>query len=138
MTSGTSTMPSDGAVDPAEIAQLPQRMIEAWAAHDADRFADLFVEDGTLILPGRFQQGREAVRAFMAAAFQGVYQGTRVTGKPIAIKPLGPGAVALITEGGVIPAGAEELPASAAIRASWILVRQEEGWRLALYQNCPR
>ncbi|RIV40271.1 SgcJ/EcaC family oxidoreductase [Micromonospora radicis] len=138
MSTGTATASNGPAVDPAEIAALPKRMIETWAAHDADGFADLFVEDGTLILPGRFQQGREAIRAFMAAAFQGPYQGSRVTGQPIEIKPLGPGSVALITEGGVIPAGADELPASAAIRASWILVHRDGRWRLAVYQNCPR
>ncbi|MEV6304147.1 SgcJ/EcaC family oxidoreductase [Actinoplanes sp. NPDC051861] len=136
MTTETTTAP--GAVDPAEIAALPKRMIEAWAAHDTDAFAELFHEDGTLILPGRYHQGREAIRSFMAAAFQGPYQGTRVIGQPIEIKPLGPGAVALITEGGVIPAGADTLPDEAAIRASWILVKRDGQWRLAVYQNCPR
>ncbi|GLY00472.1 MULTISPECIES: SgcJ/EcaC family oxidoreductase [Actinoplanes] len=124
--------------DRADIAAVPARMVQAWAAHDADAFGELFAEDGTLILPGVLQQGRAAIREFMAAAYQGPYKGTTVTGSPIAIMPLAPGAVAVITEGGVIPAGETTLPASAAIRASWILVQRDGRWVLAVYQNCPR
>lgn len=126
------------AADQAAIAALPARMIETWAAHDTEGFADLFTEDGTLILPGVYKKGRAEIQQFMAAAFAGPYKGSRVTGQPIDIKPLGTGAVALITQGGVIPAGETELPDKAAIRASWILVKRDGQWRLAVYQNCPR
>jgi uncharacterized protein (TIGR02246 family) len=126
------------AADRAAIAALPARMVETWAAHDTEGFADLFTEDGTLILPGVYQKGRAEIRQFMATAFAGPYKGTRVTGQAIDIKPLAPGAVAMITEGGVIPAGETELPDKAAIRASWIVVKRDGQWRLAVYQNCPR
>lgn len=131
-----SAMPT--AADQQAIAAVPARMVAAWAAHDADAFAELFTEDGTMMLPGLYKKGRDEIRAFMAAAFAGPYQGTRVTGTPIEIKPLHARAVALITQGGVIPAGETELPASSAIRASWILVKRNRKWLLAVYQNCPR
>jgi uncharacterized protein (TIGR02246 family) len=135
----TSTAaPERAGVDHAEIAAVPARMVAAWAAHDADTFADLFTPDGTLILPGVYKKGRDEIRAFMAAGYAGPYRGTQVTGSPLEIKPLGDSAVALLTEGGVIAAGATELAAKDAIRASWILVRCEGRWRLAVYQNCPR
>lgn len=121
-----------------EIASVPARMVKAWAAHDADAFADLFTPDGTMILPGVYQKGRDAIRAFMTVAFAGPYQGTRVTGTPIDLKPLADGAVALLTTGGVLAAGATELADANAIRASWILVKREGRWQLAVYQNCPR
>ncbi len=122
----------------AAIAAVPARMVTAWRDHDADKFADLFAEDGTLILPGVFVQGRAAIRQFMTNAYAGPYRGTTVTGTPIAIRPLGPGAVALLTEGGVIAPGADELAPENAIRASWILVKEDDNWVLAVYQNCPR
>jgi uncharacterized protein (TIGR02246 family) len=130
-----STGPS--AADQAAIAAVPARMVAAWAAHDADAFADLFTDDGTLMLPGLYQKGKDNIREYMAKAYAGPYQGTRVTGAPIDIKPLQAGAVALITRGGVIPAGQTELPDSAAIQASWILVKRNRKWLLAVYQNCP-
>jgi uncharacterized protein (TIGR02246 family) len=74
----------------------------------------------------------------MAAAYAGPYQGTRVIGSPIDVKPLADGAVALLTMGGVLARGETELSDKAAIRASWILVRRDGGWQLAVYQNCPR
>jgi uncharacterized protein (TIGR02246 family) len=130
--------PVVSSTEQAEIATVPARMIKTWAAHDAEAFADLFTPDGTMILPGVYQKGRDAIREFMTAAFAGPYQGTRVTGTPIDIKPLADGAVALLTTGGVLAAGETELSDASAIRASWILVKHEGRWQLAVYQNCPR
>lgn len=135
-TAPASAIPS--AADQAAIAAVPARMVAAWAAHDADAFADLFTEDGTLILPGIYKKGKDEIRKYMAAEYAGAYQGTTVTGAPIEIKPLRAGAVALLTQGGVIPAGETELPDEDAIRASWILVKRNRKWLLAVYQNCPR
>jgi uncharacterized protein (TIGR02246 family) len=135
-TAPASAIPS--AADQAAIAAVPARMVAAWAAHDADAFADLFTEDGTLMLPGVYKKGKDEIRKFMAAEYAGAYKGSTVTGTPIEIKPLRAGAVALLTQGGVIPAGESELPDEAAIRASWILVKRNRKWLLAVYQNCPR
>ena len=122
----------------AEIAAVPARMVKAWAAHDAVAFSELFAQDGTLILPGVYKNGRDEIKQFMTAGYAGPYKGTTVTGTPLAIKPLGKDAVALLTVGGVIGAGESELSTKEAIRASWILVKNDEGWQLAVYQNCPR
>src|SRR5579859_577749 len=89
----------------AEIAAVPARMVAAWSAHDAKAFADLFTPDGTLILPGVYKKGRDEIREFMAAGYAGPYQGTRVIGSPIHVKPLAGGAVALLTMGGVPATG---------------------------------
>jgi uncharacterized protein (TIGR02246 family) len=124
--------------DQGEIAAVPARMVAAWAAHDAQAFSELFLPDGTLILPGIYKKGREEIKDFMTAGYAGPYKGTTVTGAPIDLKPLGPGAVALLTTGGVIAAGESELSDKEAIRASWILVKQDGRWQLSVYQNCPR
>jgi uncharacterized protein (TIGR02246 family) len=138
----TATTPAPAsapsAADQAAIAEVPARMVAAWAAHDADAFAELFTEDGTMMLPGLYKKGRDEIREYMAAEFLGSYQGSTVTGSPIEIKPLGAAAVALITQGGVMPAGETEVSDAAAIRASWILVKRDGKWLLAVYQNCPR
>lgn len=140
MTTSTSVAPAAGPseADQAAIAAVPARMVAAWAAHDADAFADLFTDDGTLILPGLQKTGKDEIRAFMKAGYEGKYKGSTVTGQPIGLKVLGPGAVALITMGGVLNAGDTELTSEEAIRASWILVKRDDKWLLSVYHNCPR
>ncbi|HEY2505083.1 MAG TPA: SgcJ/EcaC family oxidoreductase [Streptosporangiaceae bacterium] len=122
----------------AEIAAVPGRLVSAWAANDAEAFSQLFTQDGTLILPGVYKKGRDDIRQFMEAGYAGPYKGTSVTGTPLDVKPLGTDAFALLTVGGVLAPGETEVSTKQAIRASWILVKDDDTWRLAVYQNCPR
>jgi uncharacterized protein (TIGR02246 family) len=137
MPSKTST-PKIPAAQMAEIAAVPGRLVSAWDAHDADAFADLFIEDGSLIMPGVYKTGRDEIRKFMAAGYAGPYKGTSVTGTPLEVKRLGTASVALVTVGGVLAPGEKEVSTEQAIRASWILVKDDGTWRLAVYHNCPR
>lgn len=124
--------------DQAAVQAVPGQIVAAWAAHDAAAFAAVFTEDGSMILPGDvFLTGREAVRKFMDEAFRGPYKGTQVTGTPLAIKPLGNDVVLVITEGGVIAEGDSELTSDSAIRASWLLRKQDGRWLITAYQNTP-
>lgn len=124
--------------DAAAIAILTQKMVAGWAYGEAETIADLFVEDGTMILAGVFCNGRDEIRDYFATAFEGKYKGTQVTGKPISIRPLGPDVAILLSQGGVLEAGETEVSETGAIRASWLVVRVDGQWRLAAYQNTPR
>ena len=124
--------------DKAAVVGLTQRLVTAWASRDADAFADLFVTDGTMILPGVFCTGRSEIRAFMKNAFETQYKDTQVTGKPLNMRFLASGVAVLLTEGGVMAKGETEVSADRAIRATWLAVRRDKQWRLANYQNSPR
>ena len=46
-----------------EALSVPLRLVAAWAHNDADGVADVFTEDGILILPGDvYKKGREEIR----------------------------------------------------------------------------
>lgn len=124
--------------DTTGVAALPGQIVDAWARHDAQAFADVFIEDGTMILPGVYVKGRENIAQFMGGAFATAYQGTKVTGTPFDVRQIGPGVVLLLTEGGVIRPGETEVAENAKIRASWLAVERDGVWKLAAYQNSPR
>lgn len=124
--------------DEAAVRAVPQRIMAAWAQNDADAFAEVFAEDGTMILPGDvFVKGREGIRSFMAAGYSGPYRGTRVYGEPISATFLGDSAGVLITQGGVLAPGETEVAPERAVRAMWVLSKQDGEWLIAAYQNTP-
>ena len=133
-----SAAPSNAAAEQAAIAAVSQRVVAAWAAHDADAFARVFVEDGTMVLPGVYLQGRDKIRDYMANAFAAQYKGTQVTGKPLNFKFLSDSSGVLLTEGGVLHPGENKPTKERAIRASWIVMKEDGHWMLAAYHNCER
>jgi uncharacterized protein (TIGR02246 family) len=124
--------------DKAAVAELAQRVVAAWSGQDADAFADLFVDDGTMILPGGLHSGRAEIRRFMAHAFDTEYKASHVTGQALGLRFLCSDVALLLTEGGMLAPGATEVPGDQEIRASWLAVKRDGQWLLANYQNSPR
>lgn len=133
---GKTSMTTDS--DAAAIGALTQRMVAGWASGDADAIADLFVEDGTMVLAGVYCDGKDEIRAYFAAAYQGRYKDTQVIGKPLSIRALAPDVAILLSQGGVLETGESEVSDTNAIRASWLVVKRDGEWLLAAYQNSPR
>lgn len=133
----TSAVADPNTGDRAAVTAVPQRIIAAWAAHDAEAFADTFTDDGTMILPGVYRKGRDDIRDFMAAGFAGPYRGSQVTGTPLEVRFLSADTGVLISHGGVLEPGQTELPVEKEVHALWLVVKRDDVWRLAAYQNCP-
>ncbi|MFG1779639.1 SgcJ/EcaC family oxidoreductase [Micromonospora sp. NPDC049051] len=122
-----------------EALSVPLRLVAAWARNDADGVADVFTEDGILILPGDvYKKSREEIRAFMAAAYAGPFKNSGVTGRPVDVRFIGDDIALLRTHGGILAEGETEISPELAVRSTWVVVKRDGEWKLAAYQNSPR
>lgn len=139
LTDAGTADPSNGVnADLAAVAGVAQRIVAAWAKQDADAFASVFTADGTMILRGDiYKKNRDEIRTFMAAAFQGPYKDTQVTGQPLGVRLISPDVAVMITQGGVLAPGETTVAAEHQIRATWVAVRDGRLWQLAAYHNSP-
>jgi uncharacterized protein (TIGR02246 family) len=125
---------------PDEKAALTigMRIQAAWAANDADMFADVFAENGSLLMRDEQLTGRAEIRAHMANGFAGPYKGARVTGWPLDVRFLDADVAMLVTQGGIVPATHEDLRPENEIRAVWIIARRAYGkLELVSHQSSP-
>lgn len=75
----------------------------AWDDNDADVFADVFAENGSLLGDDPLQQGEE-IRAHRTEQFAGPLRGTRVSDEPVEIRSIADGVAVAVMEGGIVGA----------------------------------
>ncbi|MBY8870790.1 SgcJ/EcaC family oxidoreductase [Micromonospora sp. PLK6-60] len=122
-----------------QALSVPLRLVAAWAKNDAAGIAEVFTEDGIMILPGDvYKVGRGEVLSFMAAAFAGPFKGTGVTGRPVDVRFVGDDVALLRTHGGILAPGETDIAPELAVRSTWVTVLRDGQWQLAAYQNSPR
>ena len=122
-----------------EALSVPLRLVAAWSKNDAAGVAEVFTEDGVMILPGDvYKKGRDEIRAFMAAAYAGPFKGTGVTGRPVDVRFVSDDVALLRTHGGILAPGETDIAPELAVRSTWVCVKKDGQWQLAGYQNSPR
>jgi uncharacterized protein (TIGR02246 family) len=119
------------------VLTAPLRVRAAWAANDANAFADMFIENGSMLVGDTQLMSREEIRAYMAAAFGGAYQGSRLNEEPRQIRLLTDTVAVAITQGGVIRKGQSSVAPADEARAMWVLVKRDGDWRVASHQTSP-
>ncbi|MEV0155444.1 SgcJ/EcaC family oxidoreductase [Micromonospora sp. NPDC050686] len=113
------------------------RVRAAWDANDADAFADMFVENGSMLVGDRQLSNREEIRSYMAEAFSGPYQGSTLTEEPIEIRLLNDTVALAVTDGGIIPRGANAVDPANLVRGTWIIRKTDRDWRIVSRQTSP-
>lgn len=120
------------------VLTIGMRIQAAWAANDADMFAGVFAEDGSLLMRDEQLTSRAEIRDHMARGFDGPYKGARVTGWPLVVKFFGPDTALFVTQGGIALAGEETVHPDREIRAVWVVVRRGPGkLELLSHQGSP-
>lgn len=128
--------PFTGYVERA-VLTVPQLIKAAWAANDAELFADVFTENGSLLMQDKQLTSRDEIRAFMAAGFRGPFKGAHVDGWPLTLTFLRPDAAMVVTQGGIMLDGETEIAPQREIRAMWVIVARGNRWRLLSHQSSP-
>jgi uncharacterized protein (TIGR02246 family) len=115
----------------------PLRARAAWDANDADAFAGVFTENGSILVDDEQLSEPEAIRAFFSDAFANGLSGTKLIVEPIEIKILEPGVAVVITDGGVLYEGETEVPADRVVRGTWVTKQVDGEWQLVSQQTSP-
>ena len=135
MTSKTTTAGSD--TDRQAILDVLAGLYKAWAANDAEAFVADYTDNATVVQPGVFKKDREEIRTTMAAAFAGPLSGSRVAARPVDVRFLTDDTAIVVSEDGIIFPGQDAVASGGLVRATWVLVRRDGGWRIASYHNSP-
>lgn len=124
--------------DQQAVLTVPMRIQAAWAANDPDAFANLFADNGSLLMQDTQLTSQEQIRSYLAEGFQGPLKGARVKGWPVEVRFVSDQVAMVITEGGIVLPGEADLQPANHIRSTWVIVRQPDGQlRLMSHQSSP-
>ncbi|MEV6926509.1 SgcJ/EcaC family oxidoreductase [Dactylosporangium sp. NPDC051485] len=123
--------------DEGAVLTAALRARAAWDANDADTFAGMFVDNGSMLIGDTQLMSSEEIRTYLAEAFAAGWKGTTMQEQPREIRLLTPSVAIAIMEGGVVQAGTGALDPGNAERAMWVLVKRDGDWRVVSRQTCP-
>jgi uncharacterized protein (TIGR02246 family) len=123
--------------DTTAVRDVLQRSYAAWAAADAEAFADLYAKDATVVLRGTFLRGRDAVRDYMTGAFAGRLKGSQGVDEPLDVQVVGGHTAIVVSEAGVRMPGETTVPDERKVIATWTLSKEDGRWRVIAYANTP-
>jgi uncharacterized protein (TIGR02246 family) len=119
------------------VLTAPLRARAAWDNNDAAALAEAFIENGSWLAGDEQLRGREEIRAYLAAGFEGPYKGSRWTEEADEIKFVTEDVALAITTGGVLYEGETELPEERAMRVMWVCTKRDGYWHLVSHQSSP-
>jgi uncharacterized protein (TIGR02246 family) len=123
--------------DETAVLDVLDRLYHAWRDGDADAFVEDYLDDATVIMPGVFRQGRQAVRDAMKVSFDGALKGSRAFDEPQDIRIIDGMLAIVVSRAGILFPGQTEVAADRLSHATWVLCKRAGKWRVASYSNAP-
>jgi uncharacterized protein (TIGR02246 family) len=119
--------------DQQAVLGVLKGVYEAWETNDAEAFVADYLDDASVVQPGVYQKNRQEIQATMAGAFAGPLKGSRVINQPRDVRFLNEDTAIVISEGGIVFPGQNEVPSERTVRATWVLAKRDGRWLVAAY-----
>lgn len=128
--------PTDRPADEWAINELFGDLLEDWARGDGGSYGSRFVTDAEYVaFDGTRTTGRGGISASHQQLFDGWLKGSRLTGRVLGIKFLGPDVALIHATGGTIARGkTKPSPARDSIQ-TLVAVKRDGEWRFAAFHN---
>jgi uncharacterized protein (TIGR02246 family) len=119
------------------VKDLLDQLVAAWDNQDADGYANLYTPDTVVATTGNVTNGRDKLRAFMTAGFNGPLKGTKSVEDIQQIRFITPDVAIVSAVSGFILPGETSVREAIARNATWVITHTEDGWKVASYHNSP-
>ncbi|MFE0028535.1 SgcJ/EcaC family oxidoreductase [Amycolatopsis sp. NPDC059021] len=119
------------------VLTVPLRIRGAWERNDAELFAEVFADNGSMLVGDKQLKSREEVLEYMKEAFAGDYAGARLEETPVVIRKLSDTVAFAVTKGGVVLKGETGVAPEREVRATWVIVKEDGDWKLLSHQTSP-
>ena len=124
--------------DESAIQDLFRQMNDGWRNGDGEAYAAPFAEDADYIsAPGERVRGRREIAESHQRIFDGIFKGTRVSGKILSLRCIAPNVVIAQIEGAVLFAGEPDASVSPNGLISLVMVKESGAWHIVHFQNTP-
>lgn len=123
--------------DEAGIHTLFDDLLGDWGRGDGEAYGSRFTEDADYVaFDGTHTRGRREIANSHQQLFDKYLQGTRLTGRILRIKSLGPDVALVHATGGTIMRGRSRPSPERASIQTLVAVREGDEWRFAAFHNC--
>lgn len=130
MNSTTTTAPNE-----ASVAELFDRLADAWNRNDGQAFAEPFAADADFVeIRGGLHRGRAAIAAGHDDLFRSIYAGSTNRYEVEVVRPVAPGVVVAIV-GATMVAPVGPLAGSNRSRFTAVLADRDPGWEILSFHN---
>jgi uncharacterized protein (TIGR02246 family) len=119
------------------IKELHKKLLTAWNNQDASEMASLFTDNGSVVgFDGSENNGKAQIEKEMSKIFKD-HQTARYVWQVREVRFLSPEIALLRAVVGMVPPGEEKIKPERNAVQSLIAVKENEGWKIALFQNTP-
>lgn len=123
--------------DEMEVRKLYQQMMAGWNERNAEKFANLFAENGEVVgFDGSQMIGRSEIAATLGQIFADHVTAPYVS-KVKSVHLLSPEVIMLRAIVGMVPPGQTDLNPAVNAHQTLVAVKHDGMWRIKFFQNTP-